>query len=121
MKGVYYTIIICVLLLVALGLLLLVLYLHQQAIGCITNPNFWCWDDWVCPAGTQKAGKKPSEIYGINSALAQTATYCTDPNAPCNCDWMDGQNACMSAFCTKPSYTPAGEWNPYSTCKSATS
>lgn len=114
-----YTIVIIVLAVIVIGLMTVLIYYYRQNQGCITNQDFWCWNDWKCPAGTQKEKLKPSDIYGPDSLLAKQAAACTIPGGNCNCDWAGGSNNCMNSFCTNKQYNSSGQWVPFDVCKTA--
>lgn len=78
-----------VLCLIILALSLVFIYYYNQAYLAETNPNYWCYDDWVCPGSTGSTGLA-SSIYGPNAPVNQN----------CNgCDGAPGSTGCEGCTC----------------------
>lgn len=115
-------IVMTIILLIALTIYL---YFHKKLADCRSNPNYWCYKDWICNNDDGTTVKPAEKFYGCEDGKKRDENFCDDPknatsfaclclskynNDPtkksqCSCKWNGQLKGCGNDYCSKNAST----------------
>jgi len=80
------------------------LYMYKQKSDCENEPNYWCFNDWICNTDDETKRYPAKKLYCNPGSSVTDFNYCLDPaNASqpaCICNLARTGGQCIPKECT---------------------